>query len=157
MRKILMLDIDGVLNIESKSYTTSIHQENLCERHLVQRLNYLCQKVEDLEIVISSSWRKDMNETQEVLEESGFKYWDRVVGRTSISSHSGTLKRGEQIYQWLKENISETFLSGIDAQLFILDDKEYGTEEFWDKEFYFIDKEIGLTDKTVQKILGAIR
>ena len=58
MRNILMLDIDGVLNIISNSYATAKHQDNLVEAHLVERLNYLCRKIDILEIVISSSWRR---------------------------------------------------------------------------------------------------
>jgi len=136
MRNIIFLDIDGVLNIQSNSYTTAKSRHNLCEPHLVERLNYLCKKVENMEIVISSSWRRDMIALEEVLKECNFKYWDRVVGKTSVSAHSDSLKRGEQIHQWLKKNVSETFMLR-DVKIFIIDDEPCGIEEFWDTDSFF--------------------
>lgn len=149
-----MLDVDGVLNIQSKSYTTSKHHSNLCERHLTQRLNYLCSKIENIEIVISSSWRRDMIALEETLKEAGFLYWEKVVGRTSISALSDSQKRGEQIHSWLKKNISETFLPRIDANLFIIDDEPYGIQEFWEHHSFFTDCTVGITDELVLKIIS---
>jgi len=156
MRNIIFLDIDGVLNIESDSYTTAKVIQPLCERHLVERFNYLCKKIENVEIVISSSWRTDMLALEETLKECGFKYWDKVIGRTSISAHSKSLKRGLQIHNWLKQNIRESFMPRIDANIFIIDDEPNGVKEFWDRDFFFVDKEVGITDEIIKRILVRI-
>ena len=153
MRNIIFLDVDGVLNLESDSYTTAKSRENLCEPHLVERFNYLCRKMEEVEIVISSSWRKDMVELEKVLKESGFRYWDKVVGRTSISAHAKTLKRGEQIHEWLKKHVSVSFLPRIDAKIYIIDDEPEPIKKFWSMDSFFTDPAIGLTDEIVKEIL----
>ena len=43
---------------------------------------YAPQKVKDLNIVISSSWRGDMEDLKLQLEEQGFKYWNLVIDKT---------------------------------------------------------------------------
>ena len=105
--KIIFLDVDGVLNIMSPSYTTSYFRPDgsvkYMDEHLVYRLNYLIEKT-DTNIVISSSWRLDMEDLKEQLELSGFKYWDKVIGATDYNEKH----RGEQIIDYLSDynNIS---------------------------------------------------
>ena len=85
--KILFLDIDGVLNINAGTPKdlTFFRTQNHMETHLVQRFNnYLNQN--EVKIIISSSWRDDMDDLQKQLERVGFKHWDRVVGRTGFSN-----------------------------------------------------------------------
>ena len=86
------------------------------EPNLAQRLNYICENVKDLSIVISSSWRNNMEDLQKQLEEQGFKYWCKVISKTPkcyrehedyyYSKPCKLLNqfRGEQIAQWIKEN-----------------------------------------------------
>lgn len=155
MRKILMLDVDGVLNIMSQSYTTAKNSPHLIERHLVSRLNYLCEKVPDVEIVVSSSWRFDMPALEEDMVKAGFAHWDKVTGKTTIARSDAFLRRGEEIRKWLDENIASPFYSGIDGILAILDDESAGIVEFWDenKTFFKTDSKVGLTDETVLRLI----
>ena len=153
MREIIFLDIDGVLNLFSNSYMTASHRDNLCEPHLVKRFNYLCRKIEDIEIIISSSWRRDMESCREVLEGAGFLYWEKVAGRVSVSAFADSQKRGEQIHSWLKLNVSETFMPRVDAKIYIIDDEPDGTKEFWPNDFFEVCPAEGLSDKTVQRII----
>ena len=84
------------------------------EPHLVIRLNYIMEQVQDLKIVMSSSWRSDMDDLQNQLELAGFKYWNKVIGKIpkSYREHEDytihadiILKhRGEQIRQYLLDN-----------------------------------------------------
>jgi len=80
--KILFLDIDGVVNIQSPSYNTFMKPYgNHIEPHLAIRLNYLIEKSQ-ANIVISSSWRGDMKDLKIQLEGGGFTHWDKVLGCT---------------------------------------------------------------------------
>lgn len=108
--KIIFLDVDGVLNIMSESYNTFMkpYSQHI-EPHLIQRLNYIIEQT-DAHVVISSSWRATMDDLKLQMEEQGFKYWDKVLGRTP---HDDEMKdctfeeawmRGNQIKQWIKDN-----------------------------------------------------
>lgn len=112
---LIFLDIDGVLNMYGSSSRTFMKPYGQhIERHLVDRLNYICKNVKDLKIVISSSWRVDMEDLQKQLEEQGFKYWKLVIDKTPFA-YSGKQKpdktyeiklqfRGQQIKKWLSSN-----------------------------------------------------
>ena len=101
--KIIFLDVDGVLNIMSNSYRTFMKPYGQhIEPHLVQRLNYLIETT-DAFIVVSSSWRYDMEDLEKQMTEQGFKYPDRLVDKTRKTS-DGFRWRGEQIRDWLDNN-----------------------------------------------------
>ena len=101
--QVIFLDIDGVLNIYSPSYHSAMLQSDgstkWMEFHLIQRLHYLLEKT-GAEIVISSSWRGDMDDLKKQLEKNGFKYWNRVQGRTGFANKH----RGQQILDYLGDH-----------------------------------------------------
>jgi hypothetical protein len=115
---IIFLDIDGVMNMYGSSSRTFMKPYgHHIEPHLVCRLNYICENVKDLKIVISSSWRSDMEDLQKQLEEQGFKYWNLVIGKTckpllntdkqphyNLKKDYLYMHRGEQIAEWLWTN-----------------------------------------------------
>jgi len=99
---ILFLDIDGVLNIMDGSiYNTcylmrkSAIPNKYMEEFAVARLNHIVKET-DCDIVISSSWRSDMEMLKEEMERVGFKYWNKVIDRTPFLS-----SRGEEILEWI--------------------------------------------------------
>jgi len=117
--EIIFLDIDGVMNMDGSSSRTFMKPYGQhIEPHLVCRLNYICEKIKELRIVISSSWRGDMEDLKKQLEEQGFRYWNRVIGKTckaelkdqsekpphDLKTSFYYINRGEQIKQWLDEN-----------------------------------------------------
>jgi hypothetical protein len=121
----IFLDIDGVLNIIGDMYTTQIHSSFLGERHLIARLNYLFKYVPFVDIVISSTRKIDMPKLIRELEDSGFKYCDRIVGKTSTMC-----KRGQEIQEYIDtfnivsyividDNITQ--INGIDGKFIPLD------------------------------------
>jgi hypothetical protein len=133
--KIIFLDIDGVMNMFGSSSRTFMKPYgHHIERHLVDRLNYICEKVNNVKIVISSSWRSDMDDLQKQLEQEGFKYWDKVIGKTpkpkAITENKTPpykLKlefRGEQIQEWIKQftKIENECCSVIDKYV-VIDDE----------------------------------
>ena len=111
---IIFLDIDGVMNMYGASSRTFMKDYGQhIEPHIVNRLNYICENVKDLRIVISSAWRSDMEDLEKQLKEQGFKYWHLVVDKTckSFRKPPYNLKedylysfRGEQIKEWLDRN-----------------------------------------------------
>lgn len=108
MNKILFLDIDGVLNMYGASCRTFMKPYGQhIEPHLVNRLNYILEKVKDLKIVISSSWRNDMKDLENQMKKQGFKFWDRVIGKT-IHDKNGF--RGLEILEWFVKNTAEKYL-----------------------------------------------
>lgn len=111
MNKIIFLDIDGVLNIfagPNATFRNAPEGEHI-EKHLVERLNFILKEIPDIKIVISSSWRDDMEDLKIQLERAGFEYWDRVISKTiqpiPIAYGGYAFEyRGHQIQQWLEEN-----------------------------------------------------
>lgn len=102
---VIFLDVDGVLNILSPSYNTTYYRPDgsvkWMDDHLVQRLNYLIKKT-SAKVVISSSWRGDMEDLKEQLIKNGFIHWDQVIGATSYNHRW----RGDQIQEYLDSNPS---------------------------------------------------
>jgi len=101
MRKLLFLDVDGVLNIMSSSYYTNSY-ENLgndsIEPHLMARLEFILDRVKDLDIVLSSSW--DIKKFTKVLKQNRFKYLHRLIGKTCNNKEH----RGNQILDWIEKD-----------------------------------------------------
>lgn len=126
--KVIFLDIDGVLNKNNTYMKSGLFMEP----ELVKRFNELLEELSDVKIVISSSWRDDMDDLQSQLQLNGFKYWNRVIGKT----HKENLYRGEQILAYLKyhKNI-ENYLVVDDSMIDIHGEKD---------EFKFIKKEFCL-------------
>ena len=110
---IIFLDIDGVLNMYGSSCRTFMKPYGQhIEPHLAQRLNYICENIKDLKIVISSSWRSDMDDLKKQLEEQGFKYWKLVIGKTcmpKVKNDKIPYPRGEQcfLYNFRGDQIKE--------------------------------------------------
>jgi len=112
--KILFLDVDGVLNIMGPSYYSHSFNNignDPIERHLMVRLEFILERVPDLNIVISSSWFEE--QLKRKLEKQRFKYLDRIIG---VTPRKKSL-RGEQILDYL-------FEFGHDVETYIVIDDE---------------------------------
>ena len=106
--EVIFLDIDGVLNINSPSYHTSYFFPDgtikYIEEHLTQRLNYLI-KTTGASVVISSSWRGDMDDLKSQMEKAGFLYWKDVIGKTPRLKY-----RGDEIRDYLNNHEIEKYV-----------------------------------------------
>jgi hypothetical protein len=122
MRKIIFLDIDGVLctaktcaeskqrwmirkkadeNVIAGDELIRIGEDSLDAR-AVAELDRICAAT-GAEIVVSSSWRisHGYEGVRRVLEHYGFKHGHRIIGQTpNLNGHRGT-----EIAQWLYENV----------------------------------------------------
>ena len=119
MQKILFLDVDGVLNImDGNIYNTcylingSPRPARYIEEFAVARLNYIIEQT-GCSVVISSSWRADMDLLKQELDVAGFKHWDKVIGATPTGK-----TRGEEILAWL-----DTY--GEEVRYCILEDEPF--------------------------------
>lgn len=94
MKKIIFLDIDGVL----ASYKYLCTGKGFIDPEKVALLNQL----EDAEVVISSSWGYDNGKTEKSLKDCGLKL--PIIGYTSHFSEIW-LCRGNEIEKWLQDNV----------------------------------------------------
>lgn len=98
--KVLFLDFDGVLNINSK-----IQEKGKFYKPAVINLEYLLNKIPELRIVVSSSWRhKGIDQVRDMLKENGIDP-RRVVDITgNEQSKDERDHRGFQVECWLKKH-----------------------------------------------------
>jgi hypothetical protein len=98
--KALFLDIDGVLATrkEYRKPFLDIGASVAFNEECVERLNILMKEFDDLVIVISSSWRVEftVEELREIFTARGFKYSERIVGKTLRALTFFTKERGLQ-------------------------------------------------------------
>ena len=94
MKKIIFLDIDGVL----ASYKYLCTGKGFVDPEKVALINQL----EDAEIVISSSWGYDNGNTEKTLRECGLKL--PIIGYTK-HYHEDWICRGNEIEKWLRDNM----------------------------------------------------
>jgi len=105
MQKItIFLDIDGVLNTSD----TAKKQKCLMDFSLVENFNNFLEKHNNIQIVVSSSWRYAMDDLKKELTEGGFRFWHLVVGKTP--TYAILTRRGEQIRRYIDDNNIDTFL-----------------------------------------------
>lgn len=141
MRKILFLDVDGVLN-NRETVKKGIHFpiDPYCA--------FLVGKIQldtGCEVVLSSSWRGLDTAVQEIK--------DRVVPLIDLTKHCCTGIRGVEIYKWIIENIP--YDDREDTSKFryaILDDE--GDMLLWQKDHFFKTSfETGLTTEIANEVV----
>ena len=147
--KILFLDIDGVLNSnQSNIYNYQRRKRKdtftLCPICL-SNLDWLVEKVDDLKIVLSSTWRINpgLEKTREILVKEGFKAADAIIGatpnlRVKFSEHPDRYK---ECMKWLegKDNITHWVI--LD-DLWVMRDKDHG-EDAVKKHFVETQDDVG--------------
>jgi hypothetical protein len=141
--KVLFLDVDGVLNC-SKRWKGS-HAIDLDEECL-DNLVHILTSVEDLKIVLSSTWRlygSDCAGLMSVFEELGIA--DRCIDKTPDYTVDSK-PRWIEIRDWLQSNPQVT-------ELAILDDCESAGHGFCSK-FFRTTMSYGLTRKIANKIVA---
>ena len=140
----ILLDIDGVLNIRSQSYTTRGFE---LEHHLVSRLNYLIKELSNkyqVHIVLYSGWK------YEDVARKCTKYPAIVSKLIDIPI--------------VKHNPNQsTFVSGINltlvknnipnSRVILLDDEILETKRCDNILLYRIDSAVGITDRDVTSII----
>lgn len=103
---ILFLDIDGVLNIYGSSSSTWFKTGEHLDTLLVDNFNNFLDKYENIKIVISSSWRDDMDDLELQLKKHNFKHFSRIIACTTFKYNY----RGEQIMDYIVNNDIEKYI-----------------------------------------------
>jgi hypothetical protein len=167
MRRLVFLDVDGVLNGPRNyaawhkansaldPYDNAAWQKNehiLFDRECVARLNCITEAT-GAEIVISSSWRKHYwNRWPEFLELLRFVgVTGAIIGRTPeiprwADYAEDRWERGDEIQDWLMENVAE-------AQVAILDDDSDMTVVL---EHFVHTNGLGLQDQDTVKAIDLL-
>lgn len=151
---LVALDFDGVLNTEqsyfywrdkSELYRSEKDAPRLCPI-AISNLNYLCEKVENLQIVISSAWRKfhSLENIKKFLEEDGFKHNSLIVGITPVIGFSGG-RRYQEIKSWMEDKQQEEIKDWI-----AIDDNAFDIPK---ENLVLTKQEIGLTIIDVYSII----
>lgn len=163
MRKIIFLDIDGVLAtpeyLKDGQWALNPEKQKLFAQVLAET---------NADIVLSSSWRQNtLEETKTHMDNEGFLFTDKLVGITIRAyqwMERGTgihlsIPRGVEIKQWIDANIhSDNGKNwnrqklGKDYTYVILDDEGDMLLEHEDN-FVKTDSEIGLTENDIQKAI----
>lgn len=185
--KLLFLDIDGVLN---HAYTTdwvqvpadhfkvtqffkhdeidkngSVRLEGLhgMDREAVERLNRLCAAVPDMEVVLSSTWRRTMGAkyTEMNMRRQGYT-GPRIVHTTPTDvlprRFSEPVLRGHEIQAWLDRN-PPTDQSGRpkgDVRFVIFDD-DSDMAHLTETHLIQTDPYVGLTDANVAEAIRRLQ
>lgn len=145
MRKILFLDIDGVVN-------NAHSHEKYSWRGMTgidPELAFLVGKIKldtDCDVVLSSSWRGS---------ESGMELIRKqVVDFIDVTPHCCTGIRGAEIHLWLARNCSLFGGNGYnqrDVRVAILDDSS--DMLLWQKDVFFkTDWEVGITPEIAKAV-----
>lgn len=143
IKKVLFLDIDGVLN--NGQWASGMHEQgvDVYKEHLLEeRALALLQRIiygSGTDIVVTSSWRHDAAAYQKLLEQ---------LSRYRMKPHS-TLQgpgtdRGQEIHQWLSEH------PGIEAFVILDDDDDVGE---YREQLIKTNPDRGLTSRDVSRCL----
>ena len=166
MKKIIFLDIDGVLAtpeyLKDGQWALNPEKQKMLGRILSET---------DAEIVLSSSWRHNsLEDTKEFMDKEGFLFVDKLVGVTIrayqyLERGTGvhlSIPRGVEIKQWIDTNIHSN--NGKDWQrkklnveytYVILDDDSDMLLEH-KNNFIRTESSIGLTDEDVEKAIAIL-
>lgn len=173
MRKIIFLDMDGVLaNGKYVQHDGMWGIDPDCQHRLGRVL-----RETGAELVISSSWRmRTIEETVAHFKERGFAYCEKITGVTIRGYQylekriALSIPRGIEIKQWMDHNIHSggngvydperngTYVRatiGVDYNYVILDDDSDMLLE-QGKRFVQCDGNIGLTDELAEKAIGIL-
>lgn len=140
--KVLFLDFDGVIN----TFMHFSHEGNF-SKAACKNVQSLLDKVPDLKVVISSSWRKfGLDFDKNILLHNCIDS-KRVIGVTEDEKHDGKGDRGYHIRNWLKDHPEVT--------AFVIVDDESDMDELFDK-LVKTNGFVGMTEKDVQSAIDIL-
>ncbi len=142
MRKILFLDIDGVVNNEK-----TVHKYSYRSHHGIDpELAFLVGKIQldtDCEVVLSSSWRGH--------EDNHAIIKKQVVDFIDITPRCCTGIRGVEIYKWIQDNVPAADRMAKNFRYAILDDDS--DMHLWQKDDFFKTSwKTGITPEIAQAV-----
>ena len=166
--KLLFLDFDGVLN---SMQSTRMHWQNQGRKcvftnedfmspECCSNLRYLMDELQDVYIVISSSWRlmHDLSELKTILEMLCKIAPNRILGTTPYLANK---QRGEEIQDWLDENTKvpegSTLMPKYQIDDFMIIDDDGDMAHLKATNFLQTDHDLGFTIKDCRKLIERFR
>lgn len=152
MRRLLVLDCDGVIN-EFCLSVGGIPVAKWSKDSCVEQLNRIIAECEP-EIVISSNWRRYVHEGHMTID--GFRILMMAIGvrRTeriiSITADGPLAERGRQIREWLRS------CDPYPDKIVALDDMELG-HAAWGIPLVQTDGRVGLTEKDADRVIAMLK
>jgi len=154
MKKIIFLDIDGVMNSEVDYLLASTKEQANEEAHELSKrtVKLLDDLVRDTgaEVVISSVWRysTSLEELRAMFKAKGFE--GTIIGVTPVYDRE-TCLRGNEILGWIKKNEEYLGQSYFDFESYVIFDDD-SDMLYWQREnFILIDGYTGLTPNKTYK------
>lgn len=155
-RKIIFLDIDGVLNCKSSPRTIRYEGYRLAgiDDDKVEKLKQIVDAT-GAEIVLTSTWKAGWEKTDKDKQDVFGDTIDKVFADHGLSVSDKTeewhFRRGEGILEYMSEP----------AKFVILDDEpfdyeELGLDEFW-VQTHFGDENGGLQDRHVEEAIKILQ
>ena len=149
--QICFLDIDGVINSEDYALyryeSKKFDLDEFIDERAVTLLNYIIKKT-DAKVVLSSSWRGDIENTEKRLKDAGFKY-----DIFDITPYCVSRVRGEEIQAWIDKY--EKDHEPLESYVIIDDDDDMLPEQ--KNNFVHCNFQHGLTCVDVYKAIGILK
>jgi len=151
MKKIIFLDIDGVMNNEVMYELNPAYQQkrNEIDPKCIKHLNDLIKDT-SAEVVISSVWRynMDIEALQTIFNNEGFI--GKIIDKTPVLRSEYTV-RGNEILAWIKNNEELLGQPYYNFRNYVIFDDD-SDMLYWQKDnFICVDSYSGLTARNVYK------
>jgi hypothetical protein len=152
MKKVLFLDMDGVLNCHHSKPEVK-GEKWVIDRKLVNRLNVVFEVCKDVAVVLSSTWKEAVKDgtidINEKLVAAGYT-GPKIVEMTPYLCELDGWQRGREIKQWLEKHPEVEKFVILDDEDDMLDLKSHLVQtDYWSEEG-------GVTATDVQKIVEVL-
>ncbi len=159
MRKVIFLDVDGVLNsvgflddwwINTRmapGYNSEDFNQSQFDPKAVALLEKLVNEVPGVEIVISSSWRvlHTLPEIRNFIKTAGgLKASSVIIDQTP--QHQGYSIRGREVKEWVDEHLDE-----FDRYVIFDDNGDFTRQQKQTGVFIQTDEAVGLTEADIER------
>lgn len=154
VKKIIFLDIDGVMNSELdwelKDRETEENRTYNISKRCISNLNYLIERT-GAEVVMTSGRRShSMKDMQKIFEDCGFK--GKIISYTpDLRNSSFKVLRGNEILQWIEDNKDYIGCSAYKYNKYVILDDDSDMLYCQKDNFIWIDPYLGLTNTTAYK------
>lgn len=153
-KKIIFIDIDGVLNSKASRKNSEIdYYHDFISDENMRFLEYIVRATGGAEIVLSSSWKFYWNRGKTQHDEAGY-YMNRIFKGygLEISDKTSDLDndRDAEISQWIENNKNK-----IESYV-ILDDYDYNWSSCNKKHFVMTNDETGLDESSADRAIAIL-
>ena len=148
MKKIIFLDVDGVMNNQLWFIKTKGNRpDDDIDPENMKHLNNIIKET-DAEVVVTSTWRlnRTTEELQALFDRNGFK--GKIIGKTldlRCGDHGHCVLRGNEILCWVKEHDESVGQSYYEYKNYVILDDESDMLYWQRNNLILVDAYCGLT------------